>query len=155
MPIRWRRISRARGSPPRTILRREAALLETGGGVKAALDLLGAAPFFVVNGDAFWLDGPRPALTRLADAFDPAAVDGCCWCIAPSRCMRDVGFGDFALDPWGVPRRRREREVVPYLYAGLQLISPGAARRHAGGRVQHEPGVGHRDGRRAVARSGA
>ena len=43
---------------------------------KAALDLLGPAPFFVVNGDAFWVDGPRPALRRLAAAFDPDEVDG-------------------------------------------------------------------------------
>ena len=35
-----------------------------------------------------------------------------------------VGLGDFALDPWGVPRRRREREVVPYLYAGVQIVAP-------------------------------
>ncbi len=47
--------------PPHTILRREGALLETGGGVKAALQDLGSAPFFVVNGDAFWVDGPHPA----------------------------------------------------------------------------------------------
>src|SRR5215469_15735820 len=61
---------------PRTIVRREPALLETGGGVKAALDLLGPAPFLVVNGDAFWVDGPQPALARLAAAFDPTALDG-------------------------------------------------------------------------------
>ena len=31
---------------------------------------------------------------------------------------------DFALDPVGVPCRRREREVVPYLFAGVQLMHP-------------------------------
>ena len=36
----------------------------------------------------------------------------------------EVGLGDFALDNWGVLRRRREREVVPYIYAGVQLIAP-------------------------------
>jgi MurNAc alpha-1-phosphate uridylyltransferase len=60
--------------PPRTIFRREAALLETGGGVKAALRMLGPGPFFVVNGDAFWLDGPRSALDCLAAVFDPTQV---------------------------------------------------------------------------------
>jgi MurNAc alpha-1-phosphate uridylyltransferase len=33
-------------------------------------------------------------------------------------------MGDFALDQWGVPRRRRPWEVVPYIYAGVQLIHP-------------------------------
>jgi MurNAc alpha-1-phosphate uridylyltransferase len=110
--------------PPQTILRREAALLETGGGVKAALDLLGDAPFFVVNGDAFWLDGPRPALDRLVDAFNPAATDGVLLVHRTFQVHGDVGMGDFAVDQWGTLRRRREREIVPYFYAGLQLISP-------------------------------
>jgi N-acetyl-alpha-D-muramate 1-phosphate uridylyltransferase len=109
---------------PTIVLRHEASPLETGGGVKAAMDVLGTAPFFVVNGDSFWVDGPRPALARLADAFDPAAVDGVLLVHRTFQVHADVGFGDFALDPWGRPRRRREREVAPYVYAGLQLIAP-------------------------------
>ncbi len=109
---------------PCIILRREASLLDTGGGVKAALDLLGPTPFFVVNGDAFWVDGPRPALARLVAAFDPAQVDGVLLVHRTFQVHADVGLGDFALDAWGVPRRRREREVAPYIYAGLQLIAP-------------------------------
>lgn len=110
--------------PPRTILRREATLLDTGGGVKAALDLLGPDPFFVVNGDAFWLDGPRPALQRLAAAFDPHEADGVLLVHRTFQVQADVGFGDFVLDKWGRLGRRPEREVVPYIYAGLQVISP-------------------------------
>ena len=109
---------------PRIIARREASLLDTGGSVKAALDLLGPGPFFVVNGDAFWVDGPRPALARLASAFDPAEVDGVLLVHRSFQVHADVGFGDFAVDPWGALRRRGEREVVPYIYAGLQLVAP-------------------------------
>jgi MurNAc alpha-1-phosphate uridylyltransferase len=110
--------------PPRTSFRREPALLETGGGVKAALHTLGPAPFFVVNGDTFWLDGPRPALDRLAAAFDPAKVDGVLLVHRTFQVRADVGMGDFVVDKWGALRRRGEREVVPYVYAGLQLIAP-------------------------------
>src|SRR6516164_196783 len=109
---------------PHTTLRREASLLDTGGSVKAALDLLGPAPFFVINGDAFWVDGPQPALARLVAAFDPADVDGVLLVHRTFQVHADVGFGDFALDSWGAPRRRREREIVPYIYAGLQVIAP-------------------------------
>jgi N-acetyl-alpha-D-muramate 1-phosphate uridylyltransferase len=109
---------------PRTILRREAALLETGGGVKAALDLLGPAPFYVINGDAFWLDGPIPALERLAAAFDPAALDGVLLVHRTFQVHADVGLGDFMVDKLGGLRRRAEREVAPYIYAGLQIITP-------------------------------
>ncbi len=110
--------------PPRTLLRREERLLETGGGVKAALQQLGPDPFFVVNGDAFWLDGPIPALERLARAFDAAETDGVLLVHRTFQVHAEVGAGDFALDPWGRPRRRREREIVPYIYAGIQLIAP-------------------------------
>lgn len=111
-------------SPPRTVLRREEALLETGGGVKAALDLLGPDPFYVVNGDAFWLDGPRSALQRLAASFAAAEVDGVLLVQRTFQVHAEVGLGDFVVDKWGGLRRRAEREVAPYIYAGLQLISP-------------------------------
>jgi MurNAc alpha-1-phosphate uridylyltransferase len=111
------------GQPPRTILRREAALLDTGGGTRAALDLLGKDPFYVVNGDAFWLNGTRPALQRLAEAFDPS-LDAVLLVHRTFQVHADVGFGDFAVDKWGGLRRRHEREVVPYIYAGVQLIRP-------------------------------
>jgi MurNAc alpha-1-phosphate uridylyltransferase len=113
----------ARKGPPRCILRRERALLETGGGVHAALDLLGELPFYVINGDSFWLDGPHPALDRLANAFDDS-VDAVLLVHRTCQVHAEVGYGDFSLDKWGLIRRRREREVVPYVYAGVQIISP-------------------------------
>ena len=85
--------------------------------------VLGSDPFFVVNGDAFWLNGPISALLRLAAVFDDS-VDGVLLVHRTSHVHADVGFGDFALDKWGIPRRRGEREVVPYIYAGVQLIHP-------------------------------
>lgn len=103
---------------------REAELLDTGGGVRAVLERLGDDPFFVVNGDAFWLDGPRPALARLAEAFDPAVLDAVLLVHRTCQVHADVGLGDFVLDPWGGLRRRREREVAPYIYAGVQVIAP-------------------------------
>jgi MurNAc alpha-1-phosphate uridylyltransferase len=109
---------------PRIVLRRETTLLETGGGVHAALADLGNAPFYVVNGDAFWLNGPHLALTRLAEAFDPDQVDVVLLVYRTAQVHADVGFGDFMVDKWGALRRRKEREVVPYIYAGLQLVSP-------------------------------
>jgi MurNAc alpha-1-phosphate uridylyltransferase len=113
----------ARQPPPRLTLQREDALLETGGGVKAALPHLGQDPFFVINGDAFWLDGPHAALDRMTQAFDDA-VDGVLLVHRTFQVHADVGYGDFALDQWGMVRRRVEQEIVPYLYAGVQLIRP-------------------------------
>lgn len=111
-------------SQPRIVLRREATLLETGGGVRAALDQLGNDPFYIVNGDAFWLDGPRSTLARMADAFDPAAVDAVLLVQRTAHVHAEVGFGDFTMDQLGRLRRRVAPEVVPYLYAGVQVVTP-------------------------------
>jgi MurNAc alpha-1-phosphate uridylyltransferase len=32
------------------------------------------------------------------------------------------GSGDYLLDPAGKPRRRHEREIAPFLFAGIQLL---------------------------------
>jgi N-acetyl-alpha-D-muramate 1-phosphate uridylyltransferase len=114
----------ATGRGPETVVRLEPELLETGGGVKAALAILGRDPFYVVNGDAFWLDGPRSALDRLAHRFASGAADDVLLVHRTSQVRAETGRGDFALDPWGGVRRRREREVVPYTYAGVHLMTP-------------------------------
>lgn len=109
---------------PRLTVQHEDTLLETGGSVRLALPKLGPAPFYVVNGDAFWLDGPSPALARLAAAFDPAEMDALLLVARTSMIQAEVGRGDFVLDPLGRVRRRKEHEVAPYLYAGVQLARP-------------------------------
>ena len=78
----------------------------------------------MVNGDAFWLNGPHPALARLAEAFDPAQLDAVLLVYRTAHVRAEVGFGDFMVDKLGRLRRRGEREVVPYVYAGVQVVSP-------------------------------
>jgi MurNAc alpha-1-phosphate uridylyltransferase len=114
----------ARAAPPHTILRREPELLDTGGAVAAALRAgqVGPAPFFIANTDSLWLDGPLPALRRLAAALDPAAL-GVILLHRTFQVRADVGPGDFFLDRFGVPRRRREQEIAPYIYAGVTLAT--------------------------------
>ncbi|MCS6890000.1 MAG: nucleotidyltransferase family protein [Rhodovarius sp.] len=109
---------------PRVRLQLEPELLETGGGVRRALPLLGPAPFFVVNGDAFWLDGPVPALTRLARSFDPARMDALLLMVPAAKVPHAPPRGDFLMDPWGQLRRPAEREIAPFLFAGVQMLRP-------------------------------
>jgi len=89
--------------------------------VARALPLLGET-FFVVNADVFWLDSRDSALARLAGAFDPARMDAV---LLMHRTVTAVGYdgrGDYFLDRLGNPRRRREREIAPYLFTGIQLL---------------------------------
>jgi MurNAc alpha-1-phosphate uridylyltransferase len=110
---------------PEIVISEEEEALETGGAIKRALPLLGPDPFFVVNGDSLWLDGRLSPLTRLAQRFDGETMDAILLLQRTATAVGyDEGLGDFFLDQLGLPRRRREGEVSPYLYAGVQLISP-------------------------------
>jgi MurNAc alpha-1-phosphate uridylyltransferase len=113
-----------RRPPPQTLAIREASLLDTGGGVRHAQAQIGPDPFFVINGDAFWLDGPTPALRRLTLALKPD-VDVALLVHRTFQVHADTGLGDFAVSQLGVPRRRRQREVVPYIFAGVSLMRAG------------------------------
>jgi MurNAc alpha-1-phosphate uridylyltransferase len=115
-------------------LQHEETLLETGGAVRTALPDLGPAPFFVVNGDSFWLDGPAaPALARLAAAWADS-LDAVLLLVPTFQVQGQIGAGDFFLDPLGRLRRRRFAEVAPYLYAGVQLLHPRLFAGAPGGR---------------------
>jgi MurNAc alpha-1-phosphate uridylyltransferase len=117
-----------RTGPPRTVLRREADLLDTGGGVAASLraGLFGDAAFFIANSDSVWLDGPIPALLRLQAVLerDAPPVHGVILVHRTFQVHADIGDGDFFVDKMGLPRRRLEREIAPYLYAGVTLATP-------------------------------
>jgi MurNAc alpha-1-phosphate uridylyltransferase len=107
-------------------LTHEPALLDTGGAITAmrAKNLLPEAPFFIVNGDAYWVDGPTDTLRRLAAAFDPATTDVSLLLARAAGAVSQTGLGDF-LWPRGEPLRRRgERDVAPYLFAGIQIVTP-------------------------------
>ena len=110
---------------PEIVISKEATALETGGGVTQALPLLGDQPFYVVNGDSLWLDGAVPTLDRLAAAFDPTRLDAM---LLLQKTVSAVGYeqnrGDFFIDPEGKPRRVGAGEIAPYLYAGVQILSP-------------------------------
>lgn len=115
----------ARGGAPRITVSDETdALLETGGGVRRALPLLGAGPVFVVNADIVWLDGADPALERLAAAWDGADMDALLLLQPTERAHGYAGAGDFFLDGQGVPERRGDRPAAPLVFAGVQILSP-------------------------------
>ena len=114
----------ARQAPKILISDERGTLLDTGGGVVTALPLLGAAPFFHLNADTIWLDGVKPNLVRLAEGFDAAGMDALLLLAATSSSVGYGGRGDFVMAPDGRLSRRREREVAPFVYAGVAIFSP-------------------------------
>jgi MurNAc alpha-1-phosphate uridylyltransferase len=111
---------------PGVVLSVEETLLETGGAITAMVDrnLLPERPFFVVNGDAFWVDGPCDTLTRLTAAFDAEKMDVMLLLARAAGAVAETGRGDFLWPRDGGLRRREERDVAPYLYAGVQIVTP-------------------------------
>jgi N-acetyl-alpha-D-muramate 1-phosphate uridylyltransferase len=110
---------------PRVIISDERnQVLGTGGGVVKALPLLGPAPFFHVNSDTLWIDGVQSNLMRLADAFDPARMDILLLMAPTASSIGYSGRGDYAMLPDGALRKRREHQVVPFVYAGAAILSP-------------------------------
>ncbi|MBY0302219.1 MULTISPECIES: nucleotidyltransferase family protein [Sphingomonas] len=102
-----------------------AALMETGGGLVQARELLGDEPFLVVNSDNFWLDGPTDAIRQLAARWNDDAMDALLLLVPYARAHNHGGQGDFHLDAAGrITGRRKPGRVAPFVYTGVQIVSP-------------------------------
>ena len=103
---------------------REVERLETGGGVACALPLLSKQPFYVLNSDVLWTDGPTPALDRLAAAWNGQKMDALLLFYPTPRLLHYSGLGDFHLDTNNLAHRRRENQVAAFIFAGVQILHP-------------------------------
>ncbi|MDO5647098.1 nucleotidyltransferase family protein [Paracoccus sp. (in: a-proteobacteria)] len=92
-------------------------LLDTGGGLRRALPLLGDGPVMTLNPDVVWT-GPNP-LAALNDAWDDARMDALLMLIPLDRAQARQGGGDFARDADGRLTRRGD-----YVYGGAQIVRP-------------------------------
>ncbi len=90
-------------------------ILETGGGLRAALPLLGTGPVFTMNTDAIWA-GPNP-LSLLQEAWDPDRMDALLMCVPIGQTIGHAGEGDFTADADG--RITRGPGLV---YGGVQIL---------------------------------
>ncbi|HHB80607.1 MAG TPA: nucleotidyltransferase family protein [Aliiroseovarius sp.] len=93
----------------------EPDILETGGGLRAALPLLGAGPVYTLNPDAAWR-GPNP-LRHLAPLWRPSEMDALLLLIPRTHARGYTGKGDFLPDQAG--RLARGPGLV---YSGAQII---------------------------------
>lgn len=114
----------AREAPVVTISDERDTLLETGGGMAKARDAgLLPDPFFCVNADSIWLDGPRNAFADLSAHWDAARMDALLLVVPHARARNFSGAGDFYMDGAGRLKRKQAGRVAPYIYTGIQLVS--------------------------------
>ncbi|MFD1697225.1 nucleotidyltransferase family protein [Roseibium aestuarii] len=101
------------------------ALLETGGGIRKALPLLGDEPFFQMNSDtAYWIEGVKPNLEHMIDAWDESRMDALLLVAETVNAVGYAGRGDFDMDMNGRLTRRKERGVSAFAYAGVTILHP-------------------------------
>ncbi|MFG1343755.1 nucleotidyltransferase family protein [Xanthobacter autotrophicus DSM 431] len=116
---------KGRQGPPRIVVSDErGALLETGGGVRKALPLLGPGPFLAINSDTIWIEGMRANLARLIEHFDPVRMDALLLLAPAALSIGYDGPGDFLMDTLGRLTRRGERLVAPFVFAGASILKP-------------------------------
>jgi len=113
-----------RKSPRILISDERAKLLDQGGGVKRALPTIGGDPFLVCNTDAFWIEGPRSNIARLADAFDPESMDVVLLVAAGAGAIGVDWPGDFTMTREGRLTPREPRHVAPFVYTGVGIVKP-------------------------------
>jgi N-acetyl-alpha-D-muramate 1-phosphate uridylyltransferase len=101
----------------------EAEPLETGGGLKKALPLLGSEPIFTINSDIIWLDENETALELLAQHWDDAKMDFLLLAQSKARAAgHDKGEDHLFI--------KRENTIgwnepdAPYIIAGIGLLHP-------------------------------
>jgi MurNAc alpha-1-phosphate uridylyltransferase len=98
--------------------------LETGGGLKHALPLLGPGPVWVANIDSVWIESGASALDAVAAAWNPDRMD-VCLLVAPTA--TSMGFhdtGDLFLSEEGEVRFKAPGETAPFVYVGVHICNP-------------------------------
>jgi MurNAc alpha-1-phosphate uridylyltransferase len=99
-------------------------LLDTGGGVKNALPLLGEQPFFVHNSDSIWIEGAENNLVRMRRNWNQEKMD-CLLLLAMTTTSTGYsGRGDFTMSSDGLLARRKEHDVTPFVFAGVSIVHP-------------------------------
>jgi len=108
--------------PAVTVSDERDLLLETGGGLVRAQDLL-PDPFFCVNSDNIWIDGPQDAFHELSRVWDAQRMDALLLLVAHTGARNFTGKGDFHMDGKGRLTRRRSGRIAPFIFTGIQLVS--------------------------------
>ena len=103
----------------------ETEALETGGGVKHALNQLQDEDIFVFNSDVFFIDrGYKSALWRMMDAWDRDKYDILLLLQDLKDICGDKGIGDYKIGLSGkIERNEQKTDGYPYMFAGISIVN--------------------------------
>lgn len=120
-----------RAYPEILISDERGALLETGGGLKAARAFLGEEPIWAANSDYVWIDDDPPALRALAASWDPGVMDACVIVVPKERTQGFDTPGDFFRTEDGRLTHRGSAASAPFHCFGVQILDPQPVYREA------------------------
>jgi N-acetyl-alpha-D-muramate 1-phosphate uridylyltransferase len=100
----------------------EKDLLETGGGLCAALPHIKDDVFYAMNGDSLLVDDSgMPALLRLAGRFDPDIMDICLLLKPVDSDMITPSVGDYFMAPDGRLTRDKTQQGT-HMFTGVRIL---------------------------------
>ncbi len=107
---------------PETFISHEENLLDSGGGIKKALPLLGEEPFFTLNGDSIW--SHSESLRAMGKVWNETEMDALLLLLPKEKAYGYLGRGDFYMSSKGKLSRPDSDSMAPFVYIGVQLVSP-------------------------------
>ncbi|MEM6477643.1 MAG: nucleotidyltransferase family protein [Pseudomonadota bacterium] len=113
-----------RGEESISILEETPDILETGGGLKAALPHLPGNAVFTMNSDAVW-EGPNP-FECLRAAWGAPEIEALLLCVPAARALGRADAGDFTISP-----DFRVSRGAGYFYTGAQIICRAPVAAHS------------------------
>jgi len=106
------------------IISHESKTLDTGGGIKNARRHFDEKPFFALNADLPWLDGPEPSLMKMREAWNPETMDQLLLVMPANKARGFSPKGDFMLEPNGRLWRKNAPEKRAYVWISAQIMKP-------------------------------
>lgn len=108
----------------KSLISYEPELLDTGGGIKKALDHFDGEPFFVLSGDGLWTDGSSGrALERMNRLWDPEIMDILILLQPLETFNLTTGVGDYDLGHDGRARRSLNRSGT-HMFTSMRINHP-------------------------------
>jgi len=109
---------------PKITFSQETDLLETGGGVKLALEQMGDKPFYLINGDALWDDTSNvSALDQLANIWNPNIMDILLLLQPVNNMALTKGVGDYNINNDGTIIRTPDQSGE-HMFTGIRIVKP-------------------------------
>ena len=109
---------------PDVFISHEDELLDTGGGLKKALPQMKDADFFIINGDAYWIDAPEiNTLEFMQSHWAPDKMDILLLLQDINTMPDDQAVGDYDLTPDGRAVRSLDK-TGRYMFTSIRINTP-------------------------------